>query len=153
MGLIAVYTFGGPQRRGPQRHQASGQTEQQSPFLALLPVALLIFFVLFSLIPTLFSGDQSPDPEFRFKSSPHFNTPRTTWQRGVGYHVNKPEFEKSGIWQSVPENYRDRLDAAMFSSRLRGYERGIEEVHIRQLQAEVSNVSVTVLMEVHKLQY
>jgi DnaJ family protein B protein 12 len=138
-----VYTFGGG--GGPQfnagrraRNAAAGGEPPQSPFVALLPVFLLVLFVLFSLIPSLLSGDSAPDPEFRFRPSAHFDTPRATWQRNVPYHVNGPEFTKSHIWHSVPENYRDRLDAAMFSSKLRGFERGIEEVHIRQLQAEVS---------------
>jgi DnaJ family protein B protein 12 len=135
-----VYTFGGNQfNAGRRARTAAGGTEPQSPFLALLPVALLIFFVLFSLIPTIFSGDHVPDPEFRFKPSTYFDTPRTTWQRNVPYHVNTAEWDKSQVWQSVPENYRQRLDAAMFSSKLRRFERGIEEVHIRQLQAEVSS--------------
>ena len=135
-----MYTFGGggPQYNARRARNAAGAAQEpQHPLFALLPVALLAFFVLFSLIPTLFSGEHHPDPEFRFKPSTHFDTARTTWQRSVPYHVNKAEFEKSQVWQSVPENYRDRMDAAMFSSKLRGFERGIEEVHIRQLQAEV----------------
>lgn len=143
-----MYTFGG--RGGQQinarrpRAAAGGMAadETSSPFLALLPVALLLFFVLFSVLPGLFSADMVPDPEYRFKPSTQFDAARTTWQRNVPYHVNSAEWEKSNIWQSVPENRRDRLDAAMFSSKLRGFERGVEETHIRALQSECHTFNV-----------
>lgn len=145
-----VYTFGGRGGRGgPQfagrraREQAAGGAQEpQSPFLALLPVLLLFMFLLFSVLPGIFSGDLAPDPEYRFAPSSHYDMSRTTWQRSVPYHVNKAEWESSNLWQSVPETRRDRLDAAMFSSKLRGFERDVEETHIRQLQADCHNFNV-----------
>lgn len=135
-----VYTFGGGgghpfanARRA--RQQAAGGETNSSPLAAFLPIVLLAFFILFSLLPTLLS-DQSPAPGFNFTPTNRYDAERATWSRNVKYFVNKPEFEQSSIWQSVPEQHRKRKDAAMFSSKLRGFERSVEETHIRQLQQD-----------------
>lgn len=134
-----VYTFGGGghpfvnARRA--RQQAAGGDTNTSPFAALLPIILLAFFIIFSIIPTLLS-DQTPAPGFNFAPTNRYTDERATWSRHVKYYVNQPEFEASAVWQSVPEQHRKRKDAAMFSSKLRGFERGVEETHIRQLQQD-----------------
>lgn len=139
------HPFGGPQQRrraggggggyGNAYARQGGAGEEQSPLLALLPVGLLLLFVLFSLLPSLFGAASSPDPNYSFAPSAQFDTPRTTWQRGVPYHVNGAEFAQSDVFASVPEHKRSERNSGLFSSRMRAFERGVEEHHIRRLQA------------------
>lgn len=142
---LAVFTFGGPggfhfqtarPRRRPGQAGAAGDGET-SPITALLPLIILAAFALISFLPTLFF-DNTPDPQYSFLSSQKFDASRNTWQRGIQYYVNRDEFEKSKIWQSVPEEKRNRPDAAMYSPTLRGFERGIENYYINDLRSQVS---------------
>lgn len=136
--LTPVYTFGGPQRRRPAHpHARAEDLGPSSPLLAFLPILLLAFFVIFSLLPTLF-GDHTPDPGYTFRPTNRFNVERHTVPRNVGYWVNQAEWEGSSIWQSVPEQYRQRKDAARFSNKLKNFEFGVEQTQIQHLQAEVS---------------
>jgi hypothetical protein len=105
--------------------------------MAFLPVILLAAFVLFSLLPTMF-GDNTPDPGYTFRPTNRFSQERHTLPRNVNYYVNPTEWEGSAVWQSVPEQYRQRKDAAQFSSRLKNFEFGVEQTQISHLQAEVS---------------
>lgn len=136
-----MYTFGGPRRRPGQfghARQAGGEDlGASSPLMALLPVLLLAAFVIFSLLPTMF-GDTTPDPGYTFRPTNRFSQERHTGPRNVGYYVNPTEWEGSGVWQSVPEQYRARKDAAQFSGRLKNFEFGVEQTQIQHLQAEVS---------------
>jgi DnaJ family protein B protein 12 len=103
--------------------------------MAFLPVILLAAFVLFSLLPTMF-GDNTPDPGYTFRPTNRFSQERHTLPRNVNYYVNPTEWEGSAVWQSVPEQYRQRKDAAQFSSRLKNFEFGVEQTQISHLQAE-----------------
>lgn len=148
-GGARVYTFGGGgptyARRRPAHPNAYARPqhgEEQSPLLALLPIGLLILFILFSVIPSLFAGPYQPDPGYSFAPSAQFDTPRHTWQRSVPYHVNRAEFEQSDVFQSVPEHKRSERNSGLFSSKMRAFERGIEENHIRRLQSECQNFNV-----------
>ncbi|CAK9786787.1 DnaJ-domain-containing protein [Cutaneotrichosporon oleaginosum] len=135
-GGARVYTFGGPRRRPTQFQHARGEDmTPSSPFMAFLPVLLLAAFVLFSLLPTFF-GDNTPDPAYTFRPTNRFSQVRHTLPRNVGYYVNPTEWEGSAVWQSVPEQYRARKDAAQFSSRLKNFEFGVEQTQIQHLQAE-----------------
>lgn len=149
-GGARVYTFGGGgptyMRRGRAGnayarpgHGAGGHGEEQSPLLALLPIGLLFLFILFSVIPSMFAGPYQPDPSYSFSPSAQFDTPRTTWQRAVPYHVNGAEFAASDVFNSVPEHKRGERNSGLFSSKMRAFERGVEETHIRRLQAECQN--------------
>lgn len=144
-GGARVYTFGGGgptyHRRRPGNAYArpNHNGEEQSPLLALLPIGLLLLFILFSVIPSMFAGPYQPDPSYSFSPSAQFDTPRHTWQRSVPYHVNRAEFEASDIYNSVPEHKRQERNSGLFSSKMRAFERGVEENHIRRLQAECQN--------------
>lgn len=142
-GGARVYTFGnGQYARRRQPNAYAGRPEEQSPLLALLPIGLLLLFILFSVIPSIFSGPYQPDPSYSFQPSQQFDMPRHTWQRSVPYHVNRAEFEASDVWNSIPEHKRSDRNSGLFSSKMRAFERGVEENHIRHLQAECQNFNV-----------
>ncbi|BEJ13726.1 hypothetical protein CspHIS471_0309000 [Cutaneotrichosporon sp. HIS471] len=135
-GGARVYTFGGPRRRPGQFANARGEDmTPSSPLMAFLPVFLLVAFVLFSLLPSLF-GDTTPDPGFTFRPTNRFSEARHTTPRNVNYYVNPTEWESSAVWKSVPEQYRQRKDAAQFSSKLKHFEFDVEQTQIQHLQAE-----------------
>jgi DnaJ family protein B protein 12 len=67
-----------------------------------------------------------------------YSMDRSTWQRGVKYYVDKPEWEESSIWKSVPEEKKGKKDMAMFSHKIRVFETGIENDYINRLRQEVS---------------
>lgn len=62
---------------------------------------------------------------------------RNTWQRGVQYYVDKPEWESSAIWKSVPLEKQGSKDVAMHSSKIRVFETGVENDYINRLRNEV----------------
>ncbi|KAK1922417.1 endoplasmic reticulum protein [Papiliotrema laurentii] len=139
-GGANVFTFGGPagfQARyaGPRRRGPQTPDEGASPAMALLPMIILFAFALITLLPSLFSGTADPDPKWSFERSDELSMQRNTWQRGIPYWVNQPEWESSAIWQHVPENRRGE-GAASYSSKVRQFERGVENVYIRRLQNE-----------------
>lgn len=147
-GGARVYTFGGGQgfnnaRRARQAAGAGMEEGAQSPLMALLPVAILLLFVFFSLIPTLFSGPHVPDPTFRFQPSEQFDMPRKTWQHHIPYYVNKGEWEQWPVWDDVPEKRRDQPDVYKYSTKIRSFERGVEQVQIQYLQTECRNFEAT----------
>lgn len=133
--LTPVYTFGGPRRRPGAHPRAAEDMGPSSPLMAFLPILLLGAFVLFSLLPTLF-GDNTPDPGYTFRPTTRHNVERHTLPHNVGYYVNQAEWEASKVWQSVPEQYRQRKDAAKFSSKLKNFEFSVEQTQIQYLQAE-----------------
>ncbi|TXT08770.1 hypothetical protein VHUM_02898 [Vanrija humicola] len=145
-GGARVYTFGGNQgfanaRRA--RAAAAAGEEAQSPLMALLPVGILLLFVIFSLIPTLFSGPQIPDPAYRFQQSDHFGMARKTWEHKIPYYVNAGEWAAWPVWEDVPEKRRDQPDVYKFSRQVRAFERGVEQVQIQYLQTECRNFEAT----------
>ena len=136
-----VFTFGGPgfqnryaapRRRGPQTPD-----EGASPAMGLLPVVILFLFAMLTFLPSLFSSVGDPDPRFGFEQKGDLDVQRSTWQRGIPYFVNRPEWEASAIWQHVPEARRGETNAAGFSHKLRQFERGVEGTYIRRLQNDV----------------
>ena len=143
-----MFTFGGPggfQARyaGPRPRRPAQQTDGTgSPLLALLPMILLFAFALISIIPTLFSTPSDPDPGYTFEPTTDFNVPRDTWQKGVGYYVNQPQFDQSAVWQSVPDSRREQKNAAAFSQKMRQFERGVEAVYVQKLHNEVGHVNL-----------
>lgn len=58
------------------------------------------------------------------------------------YYVNKAEWEGSAMAASIPENKRAEERPAMYSTKVRGFERGIEGVYAQKLRNEVSPVSI-----------
>jgi DnaJ family protein B protein 12 len=111
--------------------------------MALLPMLILFAFALITFLPSLFGSMSDPDPRFAFEQKGDLDTARSTWQRGVPYFVNAPEFEKSAVWQHVPEARRGDVNAASSSHKLRQFERGVEGAYIRRLQNEVSRQWLT----------
>ena len=142
---LAVFTFGGPggfrtQYGGPQRRRpGQGQADPpNSPMIALLPLFILFAFALLSFLPALFSTPAPPDPRYAFEGSSQFDAARNTWHRGIPYWVNRGEWEKSALWESVPEGRRGQVDAAMYSSKVRAFERTVESHYVQNLRNEVS---------------
>jgi DnaJ family protein B protein 12 len=85
----------------------------------------------------LFTTPPPPDPSYSWDSSSRFDLARNTWHRGVPYHVNKAEWEGSHLWESVPEARKGQKDAAMYSNKVRSFERGVETNYIQKLRNEV----------------
>lgn len=138
-----MFTFGGGNgfraTGGPRRpRQAEGA--DANPIVALLPIIILFAFALISLLPSLLSGSMEPDPGYTFEPMGKYSMDRSTWQRGVKYYVDKPEWEASTIWQSVPEEKKGKKDMAMYSQKIRVYETGIENDYINRLRQEVCQV-------------
>ncbi|KAL1406100.1 Chaperone protein dnaJ [Vanrija albida] len=150
-GGARVYTFGGNNGFGQgfnnarrARNAAGGMDEApQSPLMALLPVGILLLFVMFSLIPTLFSGPHIPDPNFRFQPSEQYDMARKTWQHHIPYYVNKGEWEQWPVWDDVPEKRRDQPDVYKYSRKVRAFERDVEQVQIQYLQTECRSFEAT----------
>jgi DnaJ family protein B protein 12 len=86
----------------------------------------------------LFTTPPPPDPSYSWASSDRFDLGRNTWHRGVPYYVNKAEWEGSKLWESVPEARKAQVDAAMYSNKVRAFERGVENTYIQKLKNEVS---------------
>lgn len=121
-----VFTFGGPGfqtftthpgARARQAHAAGagragaggGGGGNDSPLIALLPVILLCAFALLSALPSLFSSGDT-DPAYAFAPSQKYDMGRDTWHWGVRYYVNKEEWGKSGLLESIPEGKRGYMD-------------------------------------------
>lgn len=141
---LLVFSFGGPggfQTFGQPRRRTHGQAgvrqAETSPIIALLPVLVLCAFALLSQLPSLFSLS-SPDPSYSFEPSTQFAQARTTWNWAVPYYVNTKEWEGSDLWKSVPETRRGEEKAAMYSQKVRGFERSVESVYAGRLRNEVS---------------
>lgn len=143
--LTVVFTFGGPggfqaQYGGPRRRQrpaAAADDTPSSPLVALLPILILFAFAMLSLLPSLFSGPHIPDPSYAFERTSEHGVGRTTWHWNVPYWVNKAEWEASGVWTSVPEQQRGQGGEAMYSSKVRQFERGVENNYVHKLRNEV----------------
>ncbi|WVR09205.1 hypothetical protein IAU60_006267 [Kwoniella sp. DSM 27419] len=142
-GQANVFTFGGPGgfqaqyggRRRPAPRQAAGDA-QASPFVALLPIIILFLFAFISIIPSLFTATQAPDPAYSFEASQGRTTSRETSNWNVPYYVNGKEWESSELWTSVPDNRRGKGKEGLYSTRLRTFERGVENHYARKLQNE-----------------
>jgi DnaJ family protein B protein 12 len=80
-----------------------------------------------------------PDPGYTFEPMGKYSMDRSTWQRGVKYYVDQPEWEASNIWQSIPEEKKGKKDMAMYSQKIRVFETGIENDYINRLRQEVLN--------------
>lgn len=52
--------------------------------------------------------------------------------------MNRAEWDKSHLWESVPEGRRAQADAALYSSKVRSFERGVENTYIQRLRNDVS---------------
>lgn len=139
-----MFTFGGPNGfratyagGQPRRPRAAGEAGDAHPLVALLPIIILFVFALISLLPSLLSASMDPDPGYTFESMGKYSTPRNTWQRGVQYYVDKPEWEGSALWKSIPEEKKGLKDVAMHSSKVRVFETGVENDYINRLRNEV----------------
>ncbi|OCF44945.1 endoplasmic reticulum protein [Kwoniella heveanensis CBS 569] len=143
-GGANVFTFGGPggfqahyggRPRRPAPRQAAGDA-QASPLTALLPIIILFAFAMISIIPSLFAATRAPDPTYTFEPSRFKDKDlrRETSNWHVPYHVNRDEWEKSEIWTSVPEGRRGKGKEGLYSTKLRTFERGVENNYARRLQ-------------------
>ena len=104
--------------------------------VALIPILLLVFFAVVSILPGLL-GDNDPTPNYAFESTSEYHLGRSTFLRSVPYWVNQKEWEGSAIWESVPEGRRQDKNAALYSSKVKVFERGVESVYINKLHNEV----------------
>ncbi|WVW79090.1 hypothetical protein I302_101054 [Kwoniella bestiolae CBS 10118] len=145
-GQANVFTFGGPggfqahyggrPRRPQPRGPGAAAGTESSPLVALLPIIILFAFALISIIPSLFSGNSQPDPSYGFEKSVKLNLNRETSNWKVPYYVNNQEWENSEIFKSVPDNRKGKGNEGLYSPKLRGFERGVENVYARRLQNE-----------------
>jgi len=132
------YQFGGPgvQRRRPAAAAPADNTPT-SPLVALLPLLLFFLFAAVTVIPNLIFGPAPVDPSYSFEASKDYDLARTTWHWGIPYWVNTPEWEKSHVYESIPEARRTQKDAAMFSTTVRQFERSVETTYSNRLHNEV----------------
>lgn len=143
--MLVVFTFGGGNgfrttyAGGVPRRPRQGEAgaADAHPLVALLPIIILFVFALISLLPSLLSATMEPDPGYTFEPMGKYSMSRSTWQRNVQYYVDKPEWEGSAIWKSVPEEQQGRKDIGKYSSKVRVYETGIENDYINRLRNEV----------------
>ncbi|WRT68872.1 uncharacterized protein IL334_005853 [Kwoniella shivajii] len=144
-GQANVFTFGGPggfqaqynrPRRPTTRAGGGDNNNEASPIVALLPIIILFLFAFISIIPSLFQSQQIPDPQYSFEPSTKLDLTRETNNWHVKYHLNSKEWENSEIYKSIPDNRKNKLNENLYSSKLRGFERGIENVYARRLQNE-----------------
>ncbi|ORY29134.1 hypothetical protein BCR39DRAFT_532765 [Naematelia encephala] len=140
-GQANVFTFGGPggfqaQYARPRRRAAAGTEEQTSPLVALLPLLVLFLFAFISIVPTFFSETPIPEPAFSWSPSETYDLDRHTYARGVEYWVNTNDWNESPLWKTVPEERRARKDAALYSPKVKAFERNVENYYIRHLQNE-----------------
>lgn len=137
-GRGGFQTFGGPGVRARARaQQAQPQTPPPS-WVQLLPLLLLFAFAALSYLPSLFGFGPAPDPDFRYSPSPPYTSERMTSGLGIPYFVDKAEWERHPIYESIPESSRDKPKAGRQSSKLRQFENGVEQYYVRTLQTQVS---------------
>lgn len=56
---------------------------------------------------------------------------------GIPYYVDKAEWERHPIYESIPESVRNQAQAGRQSSKLRQFENGVEQYYVRTLQTQV----------------
>ncbi|KAI5449927.1 Chaperone protein dnaJ [Naganishia albida] len=135
-GRGGFQTFGGPGVRARARaQQAQPQTPPPS-WVQLLPLLLLFAFAALSYLPSLFGFGPAPDPDFRYSPSPPYTSERMTSGLGIPYFVDKAEWERHPIYESIPESSRDKPKAGRQSSKLRQFENGVEQYYVRTLQTQ-----------------
>lgn len=94
---IRFQTFGG----GPQRRPAAGQA-QQSAWVQLLPLFILIGFAFITQLPSLFMTQPPPDPSYSFERSSFHNLARQTHTNAkVDYFVNTRQFAGHPFFASL----------------------------------------------------
>ncbi|TYJ55212.1 hypothetical protein B9479_004146 [Cryptococcus floricola] len=139
-GGANVFSFGGPGIRihqtAPRRPRQAADAAEATPLTALLPILLVLAFSLLTILPGLFSPTRSPDPAFSFDASTRLAEGRETWNWKVPYFVNKAEWEGSEVWGSVPEARKGAGSEALYSSRVRQFEKNVEGHYVRRLQNE-----------------
>lgn len=54
--------------------------------------------------------------------------------------MDKDEWDKHSLWQSVPDDRKGGKDAAMWSTKMRSFERSLENTYIRRLENDVSGL-------------
>ena len=141
-----VFTFGGPNGfqahyARPRRARQNATQEESSPLLALFPILILVIFALVSILPGILNPSD-PEPGYSFEPSNQHAMGRKTFARKVPYWVNQKEWEGSAIWNNVPEERRDSPNPAIFSTKVKMFERGVESVYINQLHSEVIRLAV-----------
>ncbi|ORX38941.1 hypothetical protein BD324DRAFT_617944 [Kockovaella imperatae] len=135
-----VFTFGGPggfttHYGGRARRRTAEAPEESHPMMALIPILLLVFFAIVSILPNI-TGDHDNTPSYSFEPDQNHHLGRQTFFRGVPYWVNQKEWEGSKVWESVPEARREDKNAALFSTKVKLFERGVENVYINRLHNE-----------------
>ncbi|AFR95899.1 endoplasmic reticulum protein [Cryptococcus neoformans C23] len=139
-GGANVFTFGGPggfrtYQAGPRRPRQAADGDGNA-LTALLPILLVLVFSIITILPSILSTAGTPDPSYSFEPSTRLETGRESFNWKVPYFVNKQEWEKSEIWKSVPEARRGTGSEALYSSKVRQFEKGVEGHYVRRLQNE-----------------
>lgn len=117
----------------PRQRAAQPQQADRNQLLALLPILLVFLFPLISsIISGIFSTPPTPDPAYAFSQSKLYNSERITTPHNVPYYVNKQQFSKHPIWESIPTEVRNLPQAgnvarANISPLLRSFEKSVEE--------------------------
>ncbi|KAJ9124369.1 hypothetical protein QFC22_001169 [Naganishia vaughanmartiniae] len=131
--------FGGAGMRARARAQQQPRAANPPPsWVQLLPLILLFAFAALSYLPSLFGFGPVADPEFRYAPSPPYTSERVTSGLGIPYFVDKAEWERHPIYESIPEKARSQPKAGRQSTKLRQFENGVEQYYVRTLQTQVS---------------
>lgn len=112
-----------------------GGNGQTSPLTTILPLILLFTFFILSQLPSLLSEQ---DPNYSWSPQGKYTTPRNTYDYNTEYFVSKADWDKSKIYQSIPEERRGDRRAGKYSDKLRRYERSIDQSYTSLLQNQVS---------------
>ncbi|WVO18257.1 hypothetical protein L204_105967 [Cryptococcus depauperatus] len=142
-GNANVFTFGGPGgfrtfQTGRPRQPRQADDGDATPLTSFLPILLVLLFSIITILPSLFSTP-ARDPSYSFESSARLNLERMTSNWKVPYWVSQREWESSDIWKSVPETRRGSGMEALFSQKVRLFEKNVEGHYVRRLQHECEN--------------
>ena len=76
-GGMRFTSFGGGRPNGGQA-RGNANAPQQSAWVQLLPLILLVAFSVLTQLPSLFGSAPIPDPNFSFDKTPYFDLQRQT---------------------------------------------------------------------------
>lgn len=131
-GGFQTYRMGGMGGGFPRQRQQGQQAQQGgNSWIQLLPfLFIFVLPILSNVISGLFSTPPVPDPSYSFEKSTQFSAQRLTTPHKVPYYVHQPTFSKHPVFESIPSQHRDNIQAGRVvhrSSPLSVFETRIEE--------------------------